>query len=111
MKVYLDDVRMPSYTYPSDADEDWVIVRDYHEFVDLLAKSPQPDVISFDHDLGDDPLSGMDCSKWLVERALDGHTNLHAVEIRVHSANPAGAANMRGLFDGYLKNVPDPTLT
>lgn len=106
-KIFLDDVRNPDYTYPLDPDG-WVVVRNYQEFVEALTEHVQPEVISFDHDLGDDPETGMDCLHWLIERALDGITNLHEVDLRVHSANPAGADNLRGLRDSFLRSVKPP---
>ncbi|GAB3824380.1 cyclic-phosphate processing receiver domain-containing protein [Hymenobacter jeollabukensis] len=41
--------------------------------------------------------SGYDCAKWLVEQEL-------LVErFNVHSANPVGAANIRGLLENYRR--------
>lgn len=48
MKIYLDDVRTPK-------DKDWMVVRNYHEFVNLVQKLGLKNIgtISLDHDLGD----------------------------------------------------------
>lgn len=48
MKIYLDDVRTPK-------DKDWMVVRSYHEFVNLVQKVGIKNIstISLDHDLGD----------------------------------------------------------
>lgn len=48
MKIYLDDVRTPK-------DKDWMVVRNYHEFVNLVQKLGLRNIatISLDHDLGD----------------------------------------------------------
>lgn len=102
MKLYLDDVRMPSYTYSTP--EDWHIVRTYEEFCSTI-QNQAPTVISFDHDLGDNVPSGMDCAKWLVEYALDGHIDLTRIEFLVHSDNPPGASNIRGLLSSYLSHA------
>jgi hypothetical protein len=83
-----------------------------------------PDMISFDHDLGEDVAiskvkmgtskrqarkekketkSGYDCAKWLVDYCLDNETPTpHFV---VHSANPVGAENIRGLLNNAKKHM------
>ena len=47
-RIYLDDIRTP-------VDKDWLVVRNFHEFVDLINKVGLNNVelISLDHDLGD----------------------------------------------------------
>ena len=88
MKLYLDDIRNP-------ATEGWNIVRSYEEFVQFIMQNGMPDLISFDHDLGDNVPTGMDCAKWLVE-------NQHKiVEFNVHSANPVGKKNIESLLNNW----------
>ena len=114
MKIYLDDVRTPK-------DKDWMVVRNYHEFVNLVQKVGLENVelISLDHDLGDSAMkewhtnvyhnntldynnitekTGMDCAKWLVEKWLDGNP---VCKVMVHSANAVGSANICGLIWNY----------
>ena len=52
MKIYLDDVRTPK-------DKDWLVVRNYHEFVNLVQKLGLKNIgtISLDHDLGDSAMN------------------------------------------------------
>ena len=52
MKIYLDDVRTPK-------DKDWMVVRNYHEFVNLVQKVGIRNIgtISLDHDLGDSAMN------------------------------------------------------
>jgi hypothetical protein len=52
MKIYLDDVRTPK-------DKDWMVVRNYHEFVNLVQKIVIKNIsnISLDHDLGDSAMN------------------------------------------------------
>ena len=52
MKIYLDDVRTPK-------DKDWMVVRNYHEFVNLVKKLGLRNIgtISLDHDLGDSAMT------------------------------------------------------
>jgi len=48
VKIYLDDVRTP-------VDKNWLVVRNFHEFVNLVNKVGLTNIslISLDHDLGD----------------------------------------------------------
>jgi hypothetical protein len=112
--IYLDDVRTP-------IEKDWVVVRDYDDFVKTVTKLGLENInlISLDHDLGDTAMmewytnvynnykldynnitekTGMDCAKWLVERWMEGQS---VVEVKVHSANAIGSANIMGLLNNY----------
>jgi hypothetical protein len=113
-KIYLDDVRTPIAW-------GWVVVRDYDDFVKTVTKLGLENInlISLDHDLGDTAMmewytnvynnykldynnitekTGMDCAKWLVERWMEGQP---VVEVKVHSANAIGSANIMGLLNNY----------
>ena len=52
MKIYLDDIRTPK-------DKDWMVVRNYHEFVNLVQNVGIKNIatISLDHDLGDSAMN------------------------------------------------------
>lgn len=77
MRIYLDDVRNPNFTYPEGNPlyGKWAVVRNFTEFKLLLSEMIRegifPEVISFDHDLGEDSLSGYEALKWLVDISLD----------------------------------------
>jgi hypothetical protein len=111
---YLDDVRIP-------IDKDWVVVRNYDEFVQKINTIglENIDLISLDHDLGDSAMNewrhnvvksytinydnitektGMDCVKWLVNQWLNGKP---VVDVVVHSANAIGSGNMMGYINNY----------
>jgi hypothetical protein len=87
VKIYLDDMRTP-------VDKNWVVVRDYDEFVSKVTEVGlgNIEVISLDHDLGDTAMgeyfrnvaknyildysnieekTGYDCCKWLVNHFYD----------------------------------------
>ena len=113
--LFLDDYRMPadciSYmqlrtTHYKLYAGDWVIVRSYSEFVSWIEKNGLPDTISFDHDLGEEEeqvaQSGMDAAKWLVNYCLDNQLKLP--RWLVHSANPPGYENIKGLLISFEKN-------
>lgn len=99
MKIFLDDEREPvDYL-------DWVIVRDYSDFVTtVLYATEDIDYISFDHDLGEDSLSGFECVKWLVNLDMErrGNILLPTFSWYVHSQNPVGAKNINLYLDNYL---------
>ncbi len=127
-KMYLDDLRHPVMTYPKTLNTQWVIVRDYKEFVSEIEKRGLPEFISFDHDLGlehyptsekDGGLSngnripyesykektGYDCAKWLIEYCMD---RKHPIPIfKVHSMNPIGRANIQSILDGAIRFFED----
>jgi len=112
--IYLDDLRTP-------IDQEWIVVRNYDEFVDTINKIGLENIglISLDHDLGDSAMkewhtnvyhnytldydnitekTGMDCTKWLVDQWLEGKP---VVTVKVHSANAVGSANMMGYINNY----------
>lgn len=116
--LFLDDVREPpaprkGYTalWPkwmrsrlkTEPGPAWIVVRSFDEAVDYVELHGMPAKISFDHDLGDGVPTGFDFAKWLVNRHLDG-TDLLPKNFSyvVHSANPPGAANIKGLLDNFL---------
>jgi hypothetical protein len=89
MKIYLDDLRTP-------VEKDWVVVRDFYQFVHLVSKLglEHVEMISLDHDLGDTAVkeyfnntkdnyeidynnihekTGYDCAKWLVKHFYNNY--------------------------------------
>lgn len=90
--LYLDDERDPKTS------RDWVIVRSYEAFVATIKERGLPTHMSLDHDLGEESKSGFECAKWLVSYCLDNELTLGGVDVWVHSANPVGASNIRGLL-------------
>jgi hypothetical protein len=122
LRLYLDDVRTP-------VDEDWIIVRNYDEFVVQIKLHGLGnfEVISLDHDLGEGAMveyytnvknnymldynninerTGMDCCRYLVSESMNEKIPLP--QIYIHSANPIGSANMMGYINNYLMNCRLP---
>ena len=84
MKVYLDDLR--------PTPEGWVRVYWPDEAIRLL-KTGEVEVISLDHDLGDDERgTGNDVVLWIEEAVFT--QQFTPPEIRVHSANSAARKKM-----------------
>ena len=119
----MDDVRTPI-----TSNIKWVIVRSYDEFVSKITELGLENIklISLDHDLGDTAIeewhnnvyhnftldynnitekTGMDCTKWLVEKWMDGAP---VCEVKVHSANAIGSANMMGYINNYKHITKQP---
>lgn len=106
LNLFLDDIRNPIDALafiggrgidPAIYDNEWIVVRNYLAFVSWITKNGLPELISFDHDLGEsDEPTGMDCAKWLVNYCLDNNCKLP--RWAVHSANSAGYDNIKGLF-------------
>jgi hypothetical protein len=127
--LWLDDLRNPFIDIEGRVPKenliiDWVL--NYEQFVQWIEKYGLPKIISFDHDLADEHYTpeeywhdyqvskdyqdaqnyqektGMDCAKWLVDYCIDNKKSLPI--FYVHSANPVGADNIRGILNNYLKH-------
>lgn len=118
--LFLDDVRVPKdvkwVTLPA---VNWVIVRNYDEFVKTITEKGLPFFISFDHDLGEEHYprtghggriqlpkvipydtykekTGYHCAQWLVNHCHE-HKKRLPVFI-VHSLNSVGKENIYHLL-------------
>lgn len=115
--LFLDDERKPSaVTWISIGGvghmaADWQIVRSMDEAINWVRKYGFPDVISFDHDLGEahysgnfaDGKTGYDFAKWLIEFDLDTKTMPVGFSFTVHSLNPVGKVNIENLLNNYIQ--------
>jgi hypothetical protein len=120
-KLFLDDTRKPP-------DFTWDIVKSYKEFIAYITLNGVPDIISFDHDLGQEHYdyygneialcieengdlakckipyetftekTGYDCAKWLVAN------DLLPKQYAIHSMNPVGAINIKFVLDAGYRN-------
>ena len=101
---------------------DWVIVRNFGDFVKTIEENGLPLICSMDHDLKDFHYyhystytvytgkidytiaegTGFECAKWLVNYLMDN--NLDAPEILIHTQNRVGGKNIRMLFEDYNKS-------
>lgn len=124
--LFLDDFRAPVdaiYTGNTIYYENWIVIRNYPEFVEYLRNNPLPDLISFDHDLADghyhknmqsgvlnydaesfmkdSEKTGYHCAKFLIDLCIDLGYKLP--EFLVHSMNPIGKENILGLLNNFKK--------
>ena len=99
MKIFLDDIRNPKSS-------GWYICRTAEEAISLI-KDQKCDEITFDHDLGDESLTGYDVARYIEKLAAYGQLKKFPVW-HVHSANPVGKKNivfaMESAFKLYKKN-------
>jgi len=119
--LFLDDERQPvqAYYYTHNtayALNVWVVVRNYDDFVKMIETRGLPSLVSFDHDLADvhygylhgeipydkfKEKTGWHCAKWLVDYCLDKNQPLP--DFLVHSMNPTGGENIKGLLWNFKK--------
>lgn len=132
MKLFLDDVRVPSdcigympmriggnaTIYHST---DWVIVRDHYQFINWITKNGLPNLVSFDHDLSVEHYSPlMYTSEDQYQEAIKGtaptgydsakwlieyciENNQSLPEWVVHSMNPIGVDRIQKLLINFEK--------
>src|SRR5579859_2852646 len=125
--LFLDDVRYPKQvSWINLPLVEWVIVRNFEEFVAYIKCNGCPAIVAFDHDLGPEhyifdwsgsdtcpsQLSGYDCVKWLVEYCEEH--NHKFPEYYLHTMNDQGLLNMKGYIESYRKSkelpcIPTPT--
>ena len=130
-KLFLDDIRSPQdccyyRPHPAYLDQDWVIARNYEDFVEIITKAGIPTFISFDHDLAEGHYhknmqegkinyeaesfnentnkTGFHCARWLVEYCMDNGYKIP--QFTVHSMNPVGSANIREYLTQAQKHIP-----
>lgn len=119
--LFLDDERIPdNVTWIELPKVDWIIVKNYNQFVHYIQTHGLPQFVALDHDLSDidyeDPTenepemifserNGYDCAKWLVNYCIEHH--LKFPEYIAHSMNPIGRENIIKYIDNAKKHCPE----
>jgi tRNA nucleotidyltransferase/poly(A) polymerase len=103
-KVFLDDLRDPAIVYKNH--DEFVVVRTFEEFKDLVNRQGVPSYIAFDHDLGEidgsiSP-SGYDAAKWLV---YEKEADIRNMQYACHSDNVQTRVQITGLLDNWKKEL------
>lgn len=127
--LFLDDVRIPSrVTWVKLPPRDWVVVRNYNEFVECIERYGVPTECAFDHDLcsehyneftaaHDERLpdygvirynqfkekTGYDAAKWLTNYCVDNGTPLPIYYI--HTLNPVGYQNIQSEMERFQNQI------
>lgn len=100
--LFIDDERFP----PNDGRE-WIIARNFAKATSLVLSKGFPSYISFDHDLGNNELTGYDIVKFLIEMDMDDRNSKWKFpddfDFYVHSQNPIGKQNIESYLNNYLK--------
>jgi len=103
---------------------EWVIVRNYDEFVKTILRDSMPKIISFDHDLSKTAYdeffrskekmedinynnivekTGFDCAKWVANYCIDKNINLP--DYYIHTLNDQGALNIFSILESARKII------
>ena len=123
MNLFLDDIRTPSMAHNASKGlgldysptENWVIARDYFEFVEIVNKYfYEIELVSFDNDLAcvdsdEREWTAKDAADYLINYCLDHQT--HFPDWYAHTDNTAGRQNIIGSIKGYLKSIEDKDLS
>ena len=118
--IFLDDNRVPYDVFRTtihpiyENNRDWVIVRSYNEFEEVIKEMGLPTHVSFDHDLSYDAYLPENQEGVIDYDNLEEKTGYHAAKLLieicekqgkelpkhfVHSANPIGSKNILNLLD------------
>ncbi len=96
-RLFLDDNR--------NAPVGLMVARSFLEARELVLSCGCPEYISFDFNLGDDALTGVDFADWLVQADAKGRIQIpQDFEFDVHSSSPDGAAEIRETMTSYLSS-------
>jgi hypothetical protein len=95
-QLFLDDVRDP----PTKGS--WVVARSYEDFKTVLREKGAPDLVAFDHDLGEFR-TGVDCAKFLIDMDLFSWEKQWNGIFQIHSDNPIGVQNIKFDLECYLR--------
>ena len=108
MKLYLDDIRVPSHTYFNHSD--WILFRSPQELLLFFSENySQITHISFDHDLNwyiddtNEEITGYSCLKSLCNLMIDKGIDPNQYTFYFHSANPVGKQNMVSYWNNFRK--------
>jgi len=93
INLFLDDLR--------ECPSGFVLVRNEFECRKWLALNKgKINILSLDHDLGENEPTGYDFVRWLIEEGI-GNPTIYPKEIYLHTANGVGRDNMFKLLDRY----------
>ena len=101
--IWLDDIREPTVLLKDGTykESDIRICRNYSQFVEAIQKDGLPEIICFDHDLGEEK-TGYDCAKFVVDYCIKNKVKLP--QWYIQSMNIVGSLNINGLLKNYKKH-------
>jgi len=119
--LFLDDNKNPKDIWsetksPEYAVYNWVTVKDYESFIDIIKEQGLPTRVSFDHNLNEEHYSfdgkkkisydvfeyktGYDCAVWLIEYCIDYSETLPLC--KVHCDKGKGKSNIESLLENFI---------
>lgn len=108
INIYLDDLR--------PAPDGFILVKNVLECIKLIKENKSKiNILSLDHDLGENQPTGYNLTLWLAGQYQDGF-NYFPRKIFLHTANPVGRMNMLQLLERYkpdnvkVYNSPIPNI-
>ena len=121
---YIDMVSAYNYTkWKPFKDKEWDVVRTYDEFCKYITQNGVPELVAFDHDLGDEHYgaefdkdakskvinyedftekTGYDCAKWLCDYCKKHNEKFP--EYYIHSMSVPGKMNINYYIKNYKKD-------
>lgn len=100
--LWLDDFRNPAEYIVGDYDIVWV--KNYEDFCKYISENGLPDIICFDHDLGEEK-SGCDCAKFVVNYCQEHNLDIPSYDIQ--SSNSVGKDNIRSLMNNWHRIITE----
>lgn len=119
--LFIDDIKTPKDIWkitknPDYAVYNWVTVKNFNDFIDVIAKNGLPTRISFDHNLSEEhegfdikgkiipyddfkEPTGYDCAVWLIEYCLDNEKMLPVW--KVHAKKGNGKKNIDEILNSF----------
>lgn len=100
--IWLDDIREPTNLLENGLQKsDIMICRNYFQFVEAIQKDGLPEMICFDHDLGEEK-TGYDCAKFVVDYCIKNKVKLS--QWRIQLMNIVVLLDIDGLLKKYKKH-------
>ncbi len=119
--LFLDDIRVPEdVTWIKLPKVEWVVVRNYDEFIAKIWNDGIPSFVTYDHDLSDQHYqtitesnqgridynkyrekTGYECAKFLINEC--NKKFIKHPRFTVHSMNPIGRQNIVSYINSYNK--------
>lgn len=110
-KLFIDDERDPVDvkwgSWQDQAlyrDADWIVARNWKETLEIVVSLGFPQMISFDHDLGENERTGYVICQKLCEMVMNGVKMPADFDYRVHSKNPVGAENIHYYMKNFMRH-------
>jgi hypothetical protein len=109
--LFIDDERDPFHvTWGNDQvhykNGDWIIARNWYDVLEIIVSLGFPNMISFDHDLGEDTKSGYEIAKNICDLVMDANYELpEDFQYFVHSKNPVGKQNIEMFMNNFLNHM------